>query len=407
VLLRELFYKEDGPADDSMERYGRAFNHPEHLVFFKGSAGALEALSHFKEIATEQEGNTTVRGKWDGNPQVYWGRERAGGPLILAGHNQWSRGVATDSAEGVYDFIANQSGKPKTPDEQKARQSFAKNFANLYPLFDAATPKDFAGFVYADSLFGVDPSLDKKLIKMEGYPKGVWTFAPNPKSNTRYYVDAASELGQRIAQAKVMVVGHGEFDSFGAPDRSQKPMDDFEMFNQTGGLIVQGPIYTKGGSGQDTGRIEQLIDYVSNEVKGVGKTIDAFIGSLPDPDKNGIFYPFFNAMSNLHANSEQAFDSIDGDTFTNWMAQKGISEKKQQHVVAMIKQYPGALDGMLQLIKDIRNMKDEVVAAYKGQGKPEIWDSEGEGYVRYAQPGHKYGNIKLVPTSWAPGKKPA
>jgi hypothetical protein len=62
---------------------------------------------------------------------------------------------------------------------------------------------------------------------------------------------------------------------------------------------------------------------------------------------------------------------------------------------------------MLKIIKDIRNMKDEVVAAYKGQGKPEIWDSDGEGYVRYAQPGHKYGNIKLVPTSWAPGKKPA
>jgi hypothetical protein len=257
-----------------------------------------------------------VRGKWDGNPQVYWGRERAGGPLILAGHNQWSRGVASDRAEGVYDFIANQSGKPKTPAEQQARQQFAKNFANLYPLFDAATPKDFAGFVYADSLFGVDPSLDKKLIKMDGYPKGVWTFAPNPKSNTRYYVDAASELGQRIAQAKVMVVGHGEFDSFGAPDRAQKPMDDFEMFNQTGGLIVQGPIYTKGGSGQDTSKIEELIGYVADEVAGVGKTIDAFISSLPDPDKNGIFYPFFNAMSNLHANNEQSFDSITGDTFT-------------------------------------------------------------------------------------------
>jgi hypothetical protein len=75
VLLRELFYKEDTPVDDSMEKYGRAFNHPEHLVFFKGSRGALEALQHFKEIATEQEGSTTVRGKWDGNPQVYWRSE--------------------------------------------------------------------------------------------------------------------------------------------------------------------------------------------------------------------------------------------------------------------------------------------------------------------------------------------
>ena len=390
-----------------MEKYGRAFNHPEHLIFFKGSAGAIEALSHFKEIAGESAGATTVRGKWDGNPQVYWGREEANGPLILAGHNQWSRGVKGDSQEVVYDFIANQSGKAKTPEEQAQRQEFAKNFASLYPLFDAATPKDFVGFLYADSLFGVDPALDKKLIKMEGYPTGVWTFAPNPKSNTRYYVDKASELGTRITSAKVMVVGHAMFDSFGAPDRTQKPLDDFSMFNQTPGLIVQGPIYTSGGSGQDTAQVDVLINEVINEVDGVGANLDAFIASLPDPDKNGVFYPFFNAMSNLHANNEQSFDSINGETFTNWMTTKGISPKKQQHIIAMIKAHPGALDSMLKLIKDIRNMKDEVYAAYQSQGKPEIWDSEGEGYVRYAQPHHKYGNIKIVPTTWAPGKKPA
>ena len=134
MLLRELFYRENAPpADDSMEKYGRPFNHPEHLVFFKGSNGTIEALNHFKEIATEQEGETTVRGKWDGNPQIYWGREVANGPLILAGHNQWSRGVKGDSKEAVYDFIANQSGKAKTPEDQKQRQQFANEFASLYP----------------------------------------------------------------------------------------------------------------------------------------------------------------------------------------------------------------------------------------------------------------------------------
>jgi hypothetical protein len=402
VLLRELFYRENAqPADDSMEKYGRAFNHPEHLVFFKGSKGTIEALNHFKEISTEQEGETTVRGKWDGNPQIYWGREVANGPLILAGHNQWSRGVKGDSKEAVYDFIANQSGKAKTPEEMKQRQALASQFANLYPLFDAATPKDFVGFVYADNLFGVDSSNPIKLND------GVYTFCPNPKSNTCYHVRADGELGQRIAKAKVMVVGHAMFDEFGAPDRAQQPLDDFDMFNQTPGLIVQGPIYTSSGSGQDTSKIDKLIDRVSNEVKGVGPTIDAFINSLPDPDKNGIFYPFFNAMSNLHANNEQSFDSITGETFLNWMTKKGISKSKQQNVVNAIKTYPGAFDAMLDLIKDIRNMKDEVVASYKGQSQPEIWDTEGEGYVRYAQPGHKYGNIKLVPTTWAPGKKPA
>ena len=400
MLLRELFLREaTAPADDSMEKYGRPFNHPEHLVFFKGSNGTLEALSHFKEIASEAEGKTTVRRKWDGNPQVYWGREKKNGPLVLAGHNQWSRGVKASSPHEVYDFIANQSGKATTPEQVKQRQAFATQFANLYPLFDAATPKNFVGFVYADNLFGVEPTNPKRLEQEEGYPKGIWTFAPNPKSNTAYHVDAESELGQRIAKAQVMVVGHARFDTFGASDREQQPMDDFEMFNQTAGLIVQGPIYTDTAPEFDTAPIDQMIQYVDQH----GPVVDAFIGSLPDPDKNGIFYPFFNQMSNLHAAGKQDFSSISGKTFIDWMQTKGVSAKKQQHIINMVQEHPGGLDAIFFLIKGIRNMKDQVDAAVKQQPRKEIWDSNGEGHVRYAQQHHKYGNIKIVPTTWAPG----
>lgn len=403
MLLRELFFNEaKAPAeDDSMEKYGRPFNHPEHLVFFKGSAGTLEALTHFKEIAEEKEGGTTVRRKWDGNPQVYWGREKKNGPLILAGHNQWSRGVKATSQHDVYDFIANQSGKVKTPEEQKQRQQFATNFANLYPLFDAATPKNFVGFVYADNLFGVEPNNPKQLEKpTKEYPQGIWTFCPNPISKTCYHVDAGSELGQRIAKAQVMVVGHATFDSFGAPDREQQPMDDFEMFNQTAGLIVQGPIYTDTAPEVDTSPIDAMMQYVEQH----GSAIDNFLGSLPDPDKNGIFYPFFNQMSNLHAQGKQNFESISGKTFIDWMQSKGVSAKKQQHIINMIQEHPGGLDAIFFLIKGIRNMKDQIDAGIRQQPRKEIWDTNSEGHVRYAQKHHKYGNIKIVPTTWVPGR---
>lgn len=401
MLLRELFFREaNADVDDSMERYGRPFNHPEHLVFFKGSRGTLEALGHFKEIAEEQPGKTTIRRKWDGNPQVYWGREEKGGPLILAGHNQWSRGVKGTSPQEVYDFIANKSGNPKTPEDAKKRQEFATNFANLYPLFDAATPEDFVGFVYADNLFGVEPANPKRLDNpTKEYPKGVWTFCPNPKSNTCYHVDAASELGTRIGQAQVMVVGHAYFETFGAPDRAQQPMDDFSQFNQTPGLIVQGPIYTDTAPEIDTSPIDEMIAYVNEH----GPAVDNFLSSLPDPDKNGIFYPFFNQMSNLHASGKQDFNSISGNTFLQWMKEKGVSGKKQQHILNMIEAHPGGLDAIFFLIKGIRNMKDEVDAGIRQQPRKEIWDTNSEGHVRYAQKHHKYGNIKIVPTSWAPG----
>jgi hypothetical protein len=85
------------------------------------------------------------------------------------------------------------------------------------------------------------------------------------------------------------------------------------------------------------------------------------------------------------------------------MTQKGVSAKKQQHIVDMVQQHPGGLDAILFLIKGIRNMKDTIDDAIKQQPKKEIWDTHGEGHVRYPQKHHKYGPIKIVPTSWAPG----
>lgn len=414
MLLRELFLfdakAKPAATDDSMEKYGRPFNHPEHLVFFKGANGTLEALNHFKEVAEEAAGNTTLRKKWDGNPQVYWGREKKNGPLILAGHNQWGQGVKSENPHDIYDFIVNKSGNPKTPADLEKRKQFATNFSNLYPLFDAATPRNFVGFVYADSLFGVDPLLPKKFLgagqdestSANDHPDGTWTFAPNPLSDTTYHVDAGSDLGIRIGKAHVMVVGHAMFPTFGADDRSQVPKESFEEFNKTPGLIVQGPIYTEEAPAADISPVDDMIEYVGAHAA----VIDGFIGSLPDPDKNGVFYPFFNAMSNKHANKELDFNSLSGQDFIGWMKQKGISAKKQEHIIAMTQEHPGGLDAIFHLIKGIRNMKDNVDAAIKQQPRREIWDTNGEGHVRYAQPHHKYGNIKIVPTTWAPGKKP-
>lgn len=409
MLLRELFAfteakKQTATSDDSMERYGRPFNHPEHLVFFKGYRGTLEALNHFKELAGEKPGKTSLRRKWDGNPQIYWGREVKNGPLILVGHNQWSRGVKAESPKEIVDFIVNQSGKAKTPEEQKARQQFAQNFANLYPLFDAATPKTFVGFVYADALYGVDPSLNKKLEDGgEEYPEGIYTFCPNPRSKTCYHVDAGSELGQRIAQAKVMVVGHATFDSFGAPDTTQQPLDDFDMFNQSPGLIVQGPIYTETAPEIDSEVVKE-IDEAIQYAEQYGPTVDSFLDSIPDADKNGIFYPFFNQMSNDHATGKRDFADLSGNDFVGWMTNKGVSAPKQKHIISMIQEYPGGLDAIFYLIKEIRNMKDVFDAAIKTQPRKEIWDTNGEGHVRYPQSHHKFGKIKLVPTSWVPGR---
>jgi hypothetical protein len=366
------------------KKLGRAFNHLEDLVFFHGSKGTMEALEHLKEIATS-EGSKTVRMKWDGNPQIYWGRERAGGPLILAGHNGWSRGAASDNPKDVYDFIVNKSGSPKTPEQAKEREVFGKQFASLYPLFDTATPKDFVGFVYADGLFLQRPKVDQQ---------GVYTFCPNPNSQTCYHVKADSPLGQQISKAQVMVVGHAYFPQFGMDDSEQKPMDDFSMFNRNPALIVQGPVYNSNPVALDTSAIDAVEQYLNQHAAA----IDGFLqGTAGLGDLKNILYTYVNQSAKA-----KNLDQLSSQNFLMWLKGSKVSLPKQTKIEQLAQQYAKALEAIFGLVGRIMDLKDQVIDQVE-QGQGEIWDTHGEGRVRYAPPGKQFGNVKLVPRRrWTP-----
>lgn len=365
------------------KQLGRAFNHLEDLVFFYGSAGTIEALEHLKDMATES-GSRSIRMKWDGNPQIYWGRSEQNGPLILAGHNGWSKGAVTDSAEAVQDFIANKSGSPKTPEEKAAREEFARKFASLYPYFDRATPKDFVGFVYADGLF-----LDRPELK-----NGVYTFCPNPKSQTCYHVRADSELGRRIADADIMVVGHAFFPEFGMPDSAQEPMQDFSAFDGSSELIVLGPVYNQKNIRVDTSAINLVEDFVQRN----GRTIDAFLEGAPGlSDLKNIIYTYVNQTAKA-----RRLEQLSGRDFVNWMTTSRVSQNKQNKIIELNQQHSGALDSIFQLVIMIQQMKDRVIDQLEGE-QGDIWDTNGEGRVRYADADKQFGNVKLVPRKrWTP-----
>ena len=363
---------------------GRAFNHLEDLVFFHGTQGTIEALNHLEDFASE-EGAKSIRMKWDGNPQIYWGREQAGGPLVLAGHNGWSRGAAAKSPEEVADFIANQSGNPKTPEEKKQRQAFAQQFASLYPLFDSATPRDFEGFVYADGLFLTPPELKD----------GIYTFCPNPKSQTCYHVRAESELGKRIARAKVMVVGHASFPQFGMPDSDQTPKNDFSEFNSNPDLIVLGPVYNTKPVKVDTGKIQDVAAYAKKHARA----IDGFLAGVPGlSDLKNIIYTYVNQTAKA-----KQLDSLSDKHFFQWLQNSKVSRPKQLKIVELNKQNSGALAKIFTLVKEVQNLKDTVIDQVEGE-QGDVWDTNGEGRVRYADQNKQFGNVKLVPRKrWTPG----
>lgn len=381
MRLRELFTE----SADTVKKLGRAFNHLEDLVFFYGVDGTIEALEHVKEIAT-QEGAESVRMKWDGNPQIYWGRETKNGPLILSGHNGWSRGAKTDNPTDLADFIANKSGTPKTPEEKQAREAFAAKFSSLYPAFDAATPKDFVGFVYADALF-----LDKPDLK-----DGVYTFCPNPKSKTCYHVRGESELGKRIAGADVMVVGHAYFPEFGMDDNDQKPLDSFDQFNANPRLIVQGPIYNTKPVNVDTASIDNVEQFAQQHAA----EIEGFLADTAGlSDLKNIFYTYVNQTAKA-----KQLANLGSQNFNAWLEKSKVSAGKQEKIQSKMAAHPKAVDSIFLLVKQIQSVKNDILKQVEGE-QGDIWDTEGEGRVRYAGTEKKFGNVKLVNRDqWTPGE---
>jgi hypothetical protein len=402
VLLRELFIRE--VAQPKTPQLGRAFNHPEHFVIFHGVSGIIEALQHFDEIKAEPK---QLRFKWDGNPQIYWGREVANGPLVLAGHNGWGKGGRNTgttmddftSADAIQNFLLNKSGEgakgqPVTPE----RQRFAKEFSSLYPVFDAATPKDFVGFVYADAIFmpATKPKMDQS---------GTYNMHPNPHSATEYHVSKDSELGKRIAGAKLMIAAHGTFDTFGAPDAEQKPKDDFSEFNGTPGLIVLDPIYNSQAPAQAKSGEELTAkkDVKTNLtwLEQHGQKIDQFVSGVSHTDKNGIFYPFLNQK-----NAAGTFEQIDVKVFFDWMKEplangkERVSLPKRQALEQLDAQTGGALNEVFYAMKVIRDIKHDIYKITNDTHDADVWATNSEGYVRYAQDNHKHGNMKIVAPGW-------
>lgn len=359
-----------------MKKLGRAFNHLEDLVFFYGSAGADEVMHHFNEILQDA---SDIRLKWDGQTQIYWGREQVNGPLILASHNSWARMVKSTSSSEMYDFIVNQSGKVTSNDALEERKRFALQFSKLYSLFDAATPTDFVGFVYADILY-----MSKPPIYGSEY-----VFKPN---NTEYRVEVSSILGKRIATSSVMISGHAFFTEFGQGDASQIPKKTFDEFNSSE-IIVNNPYYTP---------LSLVLNLTElSELELTIKTSKEIIDNLLAPITGvSVYNELFHKYTNYKVKSKSL--STLGEDVMSWLNNAKISAPQRNKIVERLDKYPGSVEILFNIVKYIIRLKNSIIDQLD-TNTSEFRIINSEGWVRYATDNKLYGNVKLVPRHrWTP-----
>jgi hypothetical protein len=359
----EFLTEAEAPAP---KKVGREFNHLEDLVFTEPNGGqrAVDVLTSMSKDARD------VALKWDGNPTVYWGRDEDG-TFRMVGKNNWGK----------------EEGKSSSPDELKSfimsrgkgedwRPKFAGDMAAMWPIFEAATPEDFRGYVYGDILFHPGKPYEGADGKM--------SFTPN---QTTYSVKAGSDIGRKISKAKIAVAAHKKFDYFG--DKSGETFENAEIFS-TPELAIYGQTYV---DHQPAVRADN-INVISNLVKQYQKKINelltpvAGMGYLRDE-----IYKFMNSQSKA-----KALDNLNSEAFFNFESK---TPAKLAKIQAHSEKFPGVLDKMFELVRQIMLAKNEVIAELdaaeadiqqvtKGQ-------AGGEGYVKVGDA------VKLVPRDrWTP-----
>ena len=358
---------------------GRKYQHVEDLVVANGSAGGLHAVERMKHMVDNYD---SIELKWDGMPVVYWGRDEKGvfrmipknaWAYLKSGKTQTASGASTimNSPEDVYKFVMG------TGDGDESRAGFAKQFASLWPLFEKISPKK--GFIEGGLLFfpGQMPKLNQRT--------NTYDFKPNI---TTFHVPADSELGKRIANAKMMVAATGYYTQMGSSDEQRFP--GAEKLS-TPDVIVQGTTYVEEMPGVST----EGLDRVENFIKANAQKIDNYLApkkGLSNP--GGELYTYLNK----HLRTTGLLKD-----FPAW-AQQNLSAGKAQ---AMLADTEG-LKATLGAVEALSNEKMKIIKSLSLGLHGGIMQTNPEGYAQ-AHPEINFKNdlpgqfLKLIDQlNWKP-----
>lgn len=365
MRIKDLLVENEPAAP---KKVGREFNHLEDLVFTEPNGGT-RAVKVLHDIARDA---SDVSIKWDGSPTVYWGRDEDG-TFRLVGKNNWGREEGKSSNPKDLEAFINSRGKG-----EEWRPKFAKDMAQLWPIFEAATPADFRGYIYGDILF--HPG------KPYQGDSGRINFTPN---QTTYSVNGTSKIGRRLIKAQVAVAAHKQLDYFG--DKGGNDIADVSMFNTTPGLVVFGQTYVSHRPAVNADNLNAIEQVVRKKQQSINQFLTPIAGLS---DLQNIIYTYVNARS-----KEKALDQIDSDDFFNWLKTSKVSAPKQQKIF----NHPHAevMGDMFYLVRELMKAKNEVIAELD-QAEGDITAHTagtpgGEGYVRTKD------SVKLVPRDrWTP-----
>jgi hypothetical protein len=350
---------------------GARIQHAEDIVFWEGSKGAQRALQSL--INLEKGGHQDVTVKWDGSPAVIFGRDEAGNFVLTDKSGFTAKGYdgKSKSSEDLKNMFLNRSGGKNR--ENPGYVEFANKMSGIFDAYERATPKDFRGYFKGDLLYFNTPALKNS----------EFVFKPNI---VEYRVDAASDLGKKIAKSKSAIVIHRQV----SEDGTEGPLQDSDIFLGEEVLVVP-PVTAQVAPKVDKTGIKKLQSVIAKDSAAIDNLLNpATLTDQKMKDLPEIFYTYTNSKV------DTGLENL-GKDFTQWLQSSKVSPIKQKKVLEYIQQHSKGFAALWEVVTTIQQVKDDIISQLDKQDIPVkqsmAGQEGGEGYVL----AHPEGDIKLVP----------
>jgi hypothetical protein len=364
-MIQDKYFSQ--PINEAAD-VGRKYQHIEDLVISNGSHGGLHAVERLRDMATT---GGSIELKWDGMPVVYWGRDESGNFMMIpknawqylkSGKTQTSSGAptVTKTPQDVAKFILG-TGKS----DPKERAKFAKQFAMLWPYFEKISPK--SGFIEGGLLFYPGSKPDgQPSMPVLNKETNTYDFQPNI---TAFHVPADSDLGKKIAKAKVGVAATGYYKTLGSSEEERYP--DAQKLS-TPDVLVQGTTTVQEPVKLDT----KMLDNIEAYIKSNAQKIDNYLKPKPGlKSPADVLYKYLNQ----HLRTEGLLKD-----FPNW-AKSNLSDAQANTLLSDKEGLVATLGAVESISKQKTNLINQLSQSSHGG----IKQTKPEGYAQ-AHPGRQF-----------------
>lgn len=354
--------------DKKQSSVGREFQHIEDLVYIEGISGVKRALLRLAQIAKNSK---PLEVKWDGSPAIVFGRDSTG--KFHFGDKYAKEMLST--AEEVYAYYTRTS-------QSEGRVQFAKEMAQLCPVYEAATPENFTGFLEAGLMYKSTPPKNER---------GEYYFAPN---TVTYFVDSSSELGKRIGNSISGAAATGTFDGLPALGGQRRPVGDSYRAITGKQVVIIPPKFTDTQTDINPDKLRTISRYAAS----VAQPLEAFIAPEQGlSDIRGIIYTYVNSQVDDPSNLDKL-----GHNFLQWLATSKVSAAKQEKIKQRVQENTRGFNAVFKLTQAIMHIKDDIIgkkehetlASLGIRAQLKSGEHGGEGFVH--DPDEGQGPTKLV-----------